>query len=95
MSNAIVGNQVKLTGTFRNASGVLFDPTDLRIQLRYPSGAIGSVNSADINHESVGVFSTVIGVDFAGDWHYRFSCTLPVKCSSAAEFIVDSDGFQG
>jgi hypothetical protein len=91
-----VGQQVRLTGTFRNPEGQLADPTACTVKVRDAGGTAITYN--DAVKDSTGVFHKDITVTKpatggGGTWYYRFEGTGAVIAANETSFAVEQTQF--
>lgn len=68
-----VGDLVRITGTWTDASDVAVDPTTVLGTYTDPSGTAAPVTvGTGITKSATGVYYYDIDVDEAGTWYYRF-----------------------
>jgi len=86
-----VGDKPKLTATFTDSTGTLFDPTDVSLTIKSPLGVITTlVYPTNITKVSTGVFTYDISLTRAGLYNYRwFSPTDEV--AQTGEIIALAD----
>jgi hypothetical protein len=84
-----VGDLIQLTGTFKNASGVLTDPTTVTCTVRDPAG---TVTTPTATRASVGVWNATVDLTgaVAGVWWYRFAGTGAVQAAEESTFYVEA-----
>ena len=83
-----VGDLVRVSGVFKNASDVLTDPSTVTCKYRTPKGAVTTVTWAGggVVRDSVGAFHVDIDVTLPGTWVYRWYSTGTVQASEESTF---------
>lgn len=84
------GQQAKLTGTYKDASGNAADPTTATVRVRKPDG---STSAATPTHDGLGAYSYIVTLDMAGVWAYRFEGTGAVATAGERTLIVLRSAF--
>lgn len=81
------GSLVQLTGTFRNAAGVLTDTSTAVCTVRDPAGAL---TTPGVSHASTGVYTANVDLTgaVAGVWRVRWSGTGTVQAADEDTFFV-------
>jgi len=64
-----IGDRIKLTGTFTNASAN-DDPDTVTVYWKDPSA--NTTSTTAVTNDSTGVYSYQLDIDEAGTWSYRF-----------------------
>jgi len=64
-----VGDVVRITGTFTNASGTAIDPSTVTGKYKDPSGNITTDNAP--TNSATGVYYFDVVVDESGKWYYE------------------------
>lgn len=84
-----VGALVTLTGTFRNAAGVLTDATAVVCTVRDPTG---TRTTPTVTHASTGVYTATVDLTnaVAGLWWYRFAGTGTAQAAEENSFYVEA-----
>lgn len=88
-----VGNEVKFRVTFKNAAGVVADPTAVTFKIKPPTGAlVTKVYGVDVDlvKEAVGIYSITYLLSEALTWRARFEGTGSVRATSA-DIAVEVD----
>lgn len=85
-----VGDQVKLTATFTNASAVAADPTAVTVKTKTPAG-VTTTYTYGVDNEVVksatGIYYILLTLATAGLWYVRFAGTGAIV--AAAETSID------
>jgi hypothetical protein len=96
----VVHQQVRLTGTFRNAAGELKDPTTVTVKVQDATGAqtIYTFAAAEVVRDSEGVYHKDIEITKpstggGGVWYYRFEGTGAVVAAFESQFGVEQTVF--
>lgn len=85
-----VGDVVTITGTFRDASGAVVDPTAVTAQVLDPAGTVANPTATRI---SAGVYAFTISVTAAGIWRYRLEGTGANAAAAEGVFAARSSSF--
>ncbi len=77
MTTYYVGDNIKLTATFKDPDGTLTDPTTVTLETKDPSGnkTTYTYSLGEITRSSVGVFTKTFAIDEAGLWLYEWQGT--------------------
>ncbi len=91
-----VGDRVRVTATFVNASAVAADPTTItcNVKVRY----VGTLRTytyalAQLTKSGTGVYYLDVDVDVEGIWDYRFAGTGAVVAAAEGAFNVPDSQF--
>jgi hypothetical protein len=84
-----VGTKVTMTGTFRDVSGALVDPTTVTAMVNLPDGSVVDISSTLIN-VSVGVYTVTYVPTQAGGHDYRIQGTGNCQVASDGSFNATS-----
>lgn len=89
MNTYDIGDQVRLTATFKNRSGSPADPTTVTFTYQKPGGPVISDSGAVVK-DSTGVYHYDLTLDnVPGKWRYRFAGTGALIAAEEGEFRVD------
>lgn len=89
-----IGDDMRVQGTWTDASGNLIDPTAVQALVRSPSGIVSTYTwPSSITRVSQGVFFALVPVDEAGVWLGRFISLGTGKAAEPFQFLVDPDAF--
>jgi hypothetical protein len=72
------GQVVRATGTFKDSTGSLVDPSVVKFRTRTPAGVVTEYTygvNADLARDSLGVYHFDIALTTAGLWKYRWIST--------------------
>jgi hypothetical protein len=87
-----IGDLVRETGTFKNASSALTDPTKVYLDIQKPSGTISyatySAGTTAITRTGVGVYYKDIPCTGQGIYEYRWHSTGTVYTAQEGYFNV-------
>ena len=97
MANTYYVDQlVTITGTFKDVSAVVQDPTAVFCQYREPNGTITTLTygvDAALKKSSTGVYYVDVDADAVGRWQYRFYSTGTGQAAGEGEMIIESKAF--
>jgi hypothetical protein len=97
MNTYDVGDLVRCSGAFTNASGVAQDPSVVRFQVRTPGGAITSytygTDAALVREDSTGNYHVDVSASEVGTWYYRWYSTGTGQAAGEEGFIVGESEF--
>jgi uncharacterized protein YfaS (alpha-2-macroglobulin family) len=82
-----IGDEVELTGTFKDAAGALASPSSVVCRVKKPDGTLLNPNPV-VTSPSTGVFKAIVDPDAAGEWWYRFEGTGGTKAAGEGVFKV-------
>jgi hypothetical protein len=82
-----VGDLIKLTAEFTNASGALVDPTSVVITIRVPS--TGEVLLPSVTKASTGIYTCSQLATESGDWKWRAVGTGAVQGANQGQITVE------
>jgi hypothetical protein len=82
-----IGDEIVLTGTFKNRAGQLTNPTAVVCKVRKPDGTTATLSTTN---PSTGVFEAVLDIVLAGEHWFRFTGTGAVKAAAEQSFSVRS-----
>lgn len=84
-----IGSLVQVTGTFKNASGVLTDPSTVVCTVEDPAG---NVTTPATTKQSTGIWYAQIDLTgaVAGLWWYRFAGTGTCQAAEENSFYVEA-----
>lgn len=85
MATHDIGDVVKLTGTFKNASGTLTDPDTVTLTVLEPDGTTSTPTASS---SSTGIWTANVTIDQSGTWRYRFEGTGAVVTAEEGAFDV-------
>lgn len=96
MAGYVVNQQIRLTGTFTNAAGVLTDPTVVTVKVQDAEGT--EITYADAIKDSTGVWHKDITITKpasggGGTWYYRFEGTGALIAAGESSFAVQQTVF--
>lgn len=80
-----IGDTKVLTGTFRNASGALANPTTVTLRVRKPDGTTSTVSNSN---SSTGIYTASVPLDQSGVWRYKWWGTGAVAEAGEGWFTV-------
>lgn len=69
-----VGSTFVPQAVFKDADGVLYDPTTVDVETRSPSGDLDTVME---DHISLGIYQATVLLDEPGVWRVQFTGTGP------------------
>ena len=72
MTRLDIGSAPTLQATFRDADGVLVDPSTVTLTVEDPAGTETAWTGGDLTHPSTGVYRRVVELDQAGNWRWRW-----------------------
>ena len=86
------GDLVRITGTFTNSAGVAADPTTITLNVKDPSGNVGTYTYAlaEITKSATGVYYKDISLDETGYWYYQWAGTGAVESVDEDYLVVRS-----
>lgn len=84
------GDLVRLTGTFKNASDALTNPTAVVLRIKDPAG---TVTTPTPTNTSTGVFDYDLSLNLEGTWTYRFEGTGAVQQAEEDTLFVRNSVF--
>ncbi len=91
------GDLAKVTGTFKNSSGTLIDPTTVMLKYRTPSGTkttLTYITNPEINRTSTGIYYAEISMSESGTWFFKYQSTgTGQAASSDYQIIVNESVF--
>lgn len=94
MNTYDIGDLVRLTGTFTDATGALADPTVVLAEVRpYVDGVYGTVVPITPVRESTGVYHADYSPATAGAYLYRIEGTGAVQQAAEGAFLVRVSNF--
>lgn len=85
-----VGDGVASRTTVRDRNGSLYDPEEIKLLLRSPSGTETQVNPTRV---SVGVFEATFVLNEAGVWYRRWKITGNANAVDEAPLVVSPTNF--
>ena len=87
-----IGDTVRETGTFKNASSAAADPTKVYLDVQKPDGAIGystySAGTTAITRTGTGIYYRDIPCTGQGIYEYRWHSTGTVQTAAEGWFNV-------
>ena len=91
-----VGDVLPLTCTFRNASGDLADPTDVRLEILAPDGTETTFvySGLDITRTSLGLYTRDVTFTASGTWSWRWTGTGAVGAVDEGSLRVRESVFE-
>lgn len=91
-----LGDEVRITGTFKDGAGAVQDPTDVYCKYSDPSGNVITLHygvDGELLKDSVGVYHVDVDADEAGTWEYRFYSTGAGQAAGESLFKVNQSAF--
>lgn len=89
-----VGDDLRVTGVWRDFDGNVIDPSSVSAIVRAPSGIETTYTwPATIARTSVGVFYLIVDLTEAGIWRGKFISTGNGKAVEFFSFTVDENEF--
>jgi hypothetical protein len=89
-----VGDRVRVTATFTNASAVVTDPTTVTVLAKPRYGSPTTYTyPATVTKDSTGVYHVDLDVTAEGIWDYRFVGTGTVVAAADGSFNVRDSQF--
>lgn len=96
MNSYDVGDLVRVSSTFTDATGTVADPAAVTASYRAPGGTetdlIYGVD-AELVRDSAGVYHMDISAGEAGTWVYRFASTGSGQAAAEGSFFVQPTEF--
>ena len=91
MSVYTSNNVLRITGTFRNISSTLTDPTAISFKYKKPGGSVVTLTYAGgtVSKTSTGIYYVDLTLDTVGKWPYRWEGTGAVVAASESAFMVN------
>jgi VCBS repeat-containing protein len=83
------GQAVRLTGTFRDITGTLANPTTVTLTVARPDGT--NPATAPLTSVSTGVYAFDLTLDAEGTWAYRWAGTGAVVAATEGAMYVRTD----
>lgn len=84
-----VGDQVRVTATFKDLDGDAVDPTTVTVKYQKPGGSVVTVASESVTNSATGVYFTDLTIDNSpGVWRYRFEGTGALVAAEGGTFYV-------
>lgn len=89
MNSYDIGSLIQLTGTFKNAAGVLTDPGVVTCTVRDPAY---NVTTPTATRQSTGIWTAEVDLTNAtpGVWWYRFAGTNGLQAAEENTFFVEA-----
>ena len=84
-----IGDKRTFKATFKNAAGVLTDPSTVSSSVRDPAGTITTPTPANDN---VGEYSLAISFNLPGRWIIKIIGTGAVEATEKTEIWIREDG---
>jgi hypothetical protein len=90
-----VGDESKLTATFKNIDSVLTAPTTITLKVKPPSGATATylMGASSMLNPSVGVYTYALPLTMSGVWFYRWIGTGTVTAAGEGWLRVNASQF--
>lgn len=85
-----IGDQARLTATFKTSNGVLIDPTEVKIKIRNPNDTETEFTAV---RDSVGQYHYDLTFTVGGTWYYRFVGTGAAIAAGEASLLVKRSAF--
>lgn len=86
MSNSyLIGNQIRISVSFKDYNGTLSDPTSVVLKIKTPDG---SQVSPSVTKDSIGKYHCDYEPLKVGEYCYRFEATGSVVAASQDKFTV-------
>lgn len=88
-----IDNEVRVTGTFRDGSSAVLDPTNVYVEITEPDGKVTEYTygvGATITKSSTGIYYVDVTLDKEGRWYVRFHSTGNAVTSGTESFICRS-----
>lgn len=86
-----IGDVVRVTGTFTDASDDPADPSGVQLAYEGPTGTATTLTygvDAEVVKASTGSYYVEITPDACGDWHYRWTGTGTGAGAQEGQFVV-------
>ena len=80
-----VGDQPRITGTFRDLAAALADPTTVVGKVKDPSG---NITTPTVTKDSTGIYRMDIPLDEQGRWYYRMEGIGTLIAASEGSFTA-------
>lgn len=96
MSDFVLGEAVRVSAEFRNAAGVVADPSAVLFKYRDPEGTITPLvygTDAALVKDSTGNYHVDIDANMAGTWNWRFYATGTGQTANEGTFTVGESVF--
>lgn len=88
MNTYDIGTESQFSGTFKDETGALVDPSSVLIRIKSPNGAVGVFSPT---RASIGVYTYNVTLDQYGYWYYRFEGTGSlVVAGDNSVFVMNS-----
>jgi hypothetical protein len=90
MARYDIGDTVRVTGTFTDATDSLRDPTAINLTIRSPNGRVTNITYAagQIIKSGTGVYYYDVDANEPGRWFYRFWSTGSYKAAGEESFLI-------
>ena len=91
-----LGDLVRCSGPFTNASDAAIDPSEVYFQVKNPSNQTTTYHygqHAQLVKDSTGNYHVDIDADLCGTWYYRFYSTGTGQAADENSFIVENTQF--
>lgn len=89
-----LGTLVTFTGTFKNAAGVLTNPTVVTLTIEAPDGTVTAYTTLQLTNPSVGAWTKALNLNQSGDWLYRFDGDGAVDAQNEGVVTVERSLFE-
>lgn len=96
MNNYLVGDLIRIGGTFTTAAGVATDPGTVTVNYRHAFGTVVTWvygGAGSVIRSGAGVYYADISPGSAGHWYYRFAGTGTGQSAGEGEFAVRDSSF--
>ena len=91
-----VGDLVRVSLAFTNASGSAADPTTVRGRFRDPAGSVTTYvfgTDGELVKDATGNYHFDVGPTASGEWRYRGEGAGAVQAAAEGRFIVRASAF--
>lgn len=87
----VAGQAQTLSAMFRDASGIVTNPTSVELDITRPDGSILVVSKNELTNSSTGVFSYTLVPNVEGRWVYVFRSSGSVEAATPGSIIVTAN----
>lgn len=87
-----IGQQIRLTATFKNAAGAAADPTGIVLKYRTPGSSSITTKTYGVDavgKNSTGVYYYDLTLSTAGEWWYRWEGSGAIVASDEERILVE------
>jgi hypothetical protein len=86
-----IGQQVRLTATFKNSAGTATDPTGAVLKYRAPAGTVTTKTYGvdTIVKSSTGVYYFDLALSTSGEWWYRWEGSGSIVAADEERILVE------